>query len=90
MEQDVDEQEPAEGEDEMEVPEGLEEEDMGDEQYDEDDENNYLRIDEDQLHALIVQYEQQMQGLPTEPIYNQDGELIVLNQEEYELALQQF
>jgi hypothetical protein len=31
-----------------------------------------------------------MQGLPTEPIYDENGELIQLNQEEYETALRHY
>lgn len=49
-----------------------------------------LEIDENQLHALIIQYQQQMAGQPTEPIYNEDGEPIQLSHEEYEAALTHF
>lgn len=74
----------------MEIPEGLEEGDDAPqldengeliEQYEDDEEDGeMLEIDENQLHALIIQYQQQMAGQPTEPIYNEDGEPIQLNQ----------
>lgn len=89
MEQEVEEDEmEGRGEDEMEVPEGLDEE-MDDGEHYEDDEEN-LMIDEHQLAALIEQYERQKQGLPTEPIYDENGELIQLNEEEYEAACKHY
>ena len=81
---------PDEG-DEMEMPEGIDEHDADNMQYDdEDDEENMLEIDENQLRDLIIQFEQEQRGIPTEPILNENGEPIKLNQEEYEAALRHF
>ena len=57
---------------------------------DEDEEQEFVELDEEQLRALLLQHQRIMNGEdPGEAICDENGEPIQLTQEEYEAALEQ-
>lgn len=56
-----------------------------------DEEEEMIEIDEEQLRQLLLQHQRIMNGEdPGDPIYDENGQPILLTQEEYEAALAQF
>lgn len=78
--------------DEDEVNDQDEEENEDDQGYPEDGEEDeeMIEIDEEQLRQLLLQHQRIMNGEDAgDPIYDENGQPILLTQEEYEAALAQ-